>query len=45
MLDVCTDEHDKWCSIGPCYNCTCDMYPAKKAARAAVAKAKESRDV
>jgi hypothetical protein len=29
-------DHDSWCGIGPIYNCTCDLHPARQAARAAL---------
>lgn len=29
-------DHDGWCQIGPIYNCTCDQFPARQAARAAL---------
>ena len=29
-------DHDNWCAIGPIYNCTCDLHPARQSARAAL---------
>ena len=30
-------DHDNWCAIGPLYNCTCDLHPARQSARQALA--------
>lgn len=37
-------DHEMSCSIGPIYNCTCDLHPARQSARATLAKIKETPD-
>lgn len=31
-------DHEDRCSIGPIYNCTCDLHPARRRAAAILAK-------